>query len=67
MAGSYFAPCVLAIYSRHLCFSGFLTSSSRGQLRQLEKLPAGWGIMCDDLAAGVYALLVVQLLLHWFR
>jgi phosphatidylglycerophosphatase A len=26
----------------------------------LERLPAGWGIMADDLAAGVYANLVVQ-------
>ena len=33
--------------------------------RQLENLPAGWGIMFDDVAAGLYALLVVQLLSHW--
>jgi phosphatidylglycerophosphatase A len=33
--------------------------------RQLEGLPAGWGIMLDDVAAGVYALLVVQALQHW--
>jgi len=33
--------------------------------RQLEGLPAGWGIMLDDVAAGVYALLVVQTLQHW--
>jgi phosphatidylglycerophosphatase A len=29
--------------------------------RQLEKLPAGWGILFDDLAAAVYANLVGQL------
>lgn len=29
--------------------------------RQLESLPAGWGILCDDLMAGVYALIVGQL------
>ena len=33
--------------------------------RQLEGLPAGWGIMLDDVAAGVYALLVMQALRHW--
>jgi phosphatidylglycerophosphatase A len=33
--------------------------------RQLEGLPAGWGIMLDDVAAGVYALLVMQALQHW--
>ncbi len=32
--------------------------------RQLEKLPAGWGILLDDLAAGVFANLVCQLLLR---
>jgi phosphatidylglycerophosphatase A len=34
-------------------------------VRQLEGLPAGWGIMLDDVAAGVYALLVMQALQHW--
>jgi phosphatidylglycerophosphatase A len=29
---------------------------------QLQALPKGWGILADDLAAGVQALLVVQLL-----
>lgn len=33
--------------------------------RRLERLPGGWGIMFDDLAAGVYALLVVQALQYW--
>jgi phosphatidylglycerophosphatase A len=28
--------------------------------RQLERLPAGWGILCDDLMAGVYANFVCQ-------
>ena len=30
--------------------------------RQLEKLPAGWGILLDDLMAGVYANVAGQLL-----
>jgi phosphatidylglycerophosphatase A len=34
-------------------------------VRQLEKLPAGTGIVLDDVAAGVYALVVMQLLLHF--
>ncbi len=33
--------------------------------RQLESLPGGWGIMFDDVAAGLYALLVLQVLRHW--
>ncbi|HLQ51542.1 MAG TPA: phosphatidylglycerophosphatase A, partial [Terriglobales bacterium] len=34
-------------------------------LRQLEKLPGGSGIMLDDLGAGVYANIVVQVLIHF--
>ena len=30
--------------------------------RNLEKLPAGWGILCDDLAAAVYANLLCQII-----
>jgi phosphatidylglycerophosphatase A len=33
-------------------------------VRQLEMLPEGFGIMLDDVAAGLYALAVMQLLLH---
>ena len=32
--------------------------------RLLEKLPGGWGILLDDLAAGVYANVACQLLLR---
>jgi phosphatidylglycerophosphatase A len=34
-------------------------------VRQLERLPAGTGIVVDDLAAGVYSLAVMELLLHF--
>ena len=34
-------------------------------VRQLEKLPWGTGIVLDDVAAGFYALAVMQLLLRW--
>ena len=33
-------------------------------VRQLEKLPEGAGIVLDDVAAGIYALVVMQLLLR---
>jgi phosphatidylglycerophosphatase A len=33
--------------------------------RQLEGLPGGWGIMLDDVAAGVYALLLMLALRRW--
>ena len=34
-------------------------------VRQLEKLPAGWGIVADDLAAGVLANIVCQIVLRF--
>ena len=33
-------------------------------VRQLERLPEGTGIVLDDVGAGIYALAVLQLLLH---
>mgnify|MGYP000229957127 CR=1 FL=1 len=33
--------------------------------RWLERLPAGWGVLLDDLLAGVYANIVGQALLRW--
>jgi phosphatidylglycerophosphatase A len=33
-------------------------------VRQLERLPEGTGIVVDDVAAGLYALLVMQLVIH---
>jgi phosphatidylglycerophosphatase A len=33
--------------------------------RQLESLPEGWGIVFDDVAAGLYALGVASLLHRW--
>ena len=33
-------------------------------VRQLEQLPEGLGIVMDDVAAGLYALLIMQVLLH---
>jgi len=34
-------------------------------VRQLERLPEGSGIVLDDLAAGLYGLIVMHLLLHF--
>jgi phosphatidylglycerophosphatase A len=34
-------------------------------VRQLERLPEGMGIVIDDFAAGLYALLVMQLAIHF--
>lgn len=33
--------------------------------RQAEKLPAGWGILTDDLVSGIYANVLCQVVLRW--
>jgi phosphatidylglycerophosphatase A len=35
-------------------------------VRRLERLPAGWGIIFDDVGAGLYAWVVASLLRIWF-
>jgi len=35
-------------------------------VRQLESLPEGWGIVFDDVAAGLYALVIASLIRIWF-
>jgi phosphatidylglycerophosphatase A len=34
-------------------------------IRRLERLPGGWGIMVDDWMAGIYAAIVLRLVLHF--
>lgn len=34
-------------------------------IRKLEKLPLGWGILADDLAAGAFAALIAALCIRW--
>ena len=36
--------------------------------KKLEKLPMGWGVLADDLMAGVYAAVVLQICLNlWIK
>jgi phosphatidylglycerophosphatase A len=34
-------------------------------VRQFERLPGGWGIMADDIMAGVYGWIVLKVLVTW--
>jgi len=36
-----------------------------GPIRKLERLPAGWGILMDDLAAGVCSAVVLGVVVHF--
>ncbi|HEX6773568.1 MAG TPA: phosphatidylglycerophosphatase A [Acidobacteriaceae bacterium] len=35
-------------------------------IRKLEALPGGWGIMLDDLAAGLFGLIALLVIQHWW-
>lgn len=35
-------------------------------IRKLEKLPEGWGVLADDLLAGVYAAIVLQIIIRFW-
>jgi len=35
-------------------------------IRKLEKYPAGWGILADDLLAGVFAWIILQICIRFF-
>jgi len=47
-----------------ILFRGF-DMSKPPPVHQLEQLPEGLGIVMDDVAAGLYGLLIMQLLLHF--
>jgi phosphatidylglycerophosphatase A len=69
VAGQWIALLGSRVNLRHL-LAGFLFFRLFDILkpwpaRQLERLPAGRGIMFDDVAAGVYALLLTLALQHW--
>lgn len=35
-------------------------------VRQFERLPGGWGIMADDVMAGVYGWVALRLVMFWY-
>jgi len=53
-----------ALLAGFILFRGFDVTKPP-PVRRLERLPEGTGIMVDDLGAGAYALIVLQLLLHF--
>ena len=51
---------VLLALGAFACFRGF-DITKFPPINRLQKLPKGWGILIDDLIAGIYALIVIQL------
>lgn len=36
-------------------------------VRNLEKIKGGWGIMLDDIMAGIYSFITIQLIIYFFN
>lgn len=49
-----------------LVFFRFFDIIKPSPLRQLEKLPGGWGILLDDVVAGLLVRIILGLLVFWF-
>ncbi len=70
VAGQWIALLGCPIEWRHalICFVLFrlFDMTKPPPVRQLENLPEGWGIVFDDVAAGLYAWGIAALLRMWF-
>jgi len=70
VAGQWIALAVCPVEIRHalLAFAlfRFFDIVKPWPARQLERLHGGLGIMMDDVAAGIYALLVGLIVHHWW-
>lgn len=47
-----------------LCLFRFFDIAKPLYIRRMEKLPGGWGVMGDDVLAGVYANLLLQIVVY---
>ena len=59
-------PGVKGLASAYLLFRAFDVIKPF-PARRLEQLPGGWGIMLDDVAAGLWTLTILALAGHWLR
>ena len=70
VAGQWFALAASPVEFRHalLAFAFFrlFDITKPPPARQLERLHGGLGIMMDDVAAGIYALLAFLIVHHWW-
>ncbi len=59
----FFVPKTMLAFTLAFLLFRFFDVAKIEPINKLQKLPRGWGIMADDVAAGIYANLSVQLAL----
>ena len=57
-------PVTPAILVAGFILNRFFDVAKPFPLRRLEKVPAGWGVMLDDLLAGIYSRLALAVLIY---
>ncbi|MFT2010724.1 phosphatidylglycerophosphatase A [Pontibacter sp. 13R65] len=60
-----FMPVTLSTLAVGLVLFRFFDIAKPLYIRRLERVPGGWGVMLDDVVAGVYANILLQLLLYF--
>ena len=58
-------PRHLGLWLLGLIFFRLFDITKPGPIRRLEQLPGGWGIMADDVAAGLLTNLLLRLVCHF--
>lgn len=69
-AGQWLASCLVAPYGWKALLASFVLFrvfdiTKPWPARRLERVGGGFGIVLDDLAAGLYALAITLALIHW--
>jgi phosphatidylglycerophosphatase A len=59
--GCLFLPKAILFYLAAFLIFRFLDIRKPGFIRQAEALPGGWGVMLDDLLAGIFTNIVLQM------
>jgi phosphatidylglycerophosphatase A len=60
-----FVPCNIMLMLIGLFLFRFFDIVKPLGIRKMENLPKGWGVMADDVLAGIYSLFVMQLIIYF--
>jgi phosphatidylglycerophosphatase A len=60
-----FLPVSLPVVFAALVLFRFFDIAKPLYIRKLESLPAGYGVMADDVLAGIYSNILLQVIVHF--
>lgn len=65
LASTFLVPCSWFNLAASFFLFRLMDVTKPPPARQLESLPGAWGIMADDIMAGIYANIALQAMLYW--